>query len=205
MHNSGVINLSVLECSRLAGVKKSFYSSSACVYPEYNQMDPKSPKCAEASAYPAQPDSQYGSENLFSKRVYLAYMRNYGTRVRLGCFNNIFGPYGTWGGGREKAPAAIFRKVAEAADGEAIEICADGNQTRSFLYIEECLDGVCRLMESDFTAPVNIGSEEMVTINRLVQMIIDIAGKRLRIRHIPGAHGVRGRNSDNRLLWEQLG
>ena len=205
MHNSAVINLNILECGRLAGVQKVFYASSACIYPEYNQMDPQSPICTEDSAYPAQPDSEYGWEKLFSERLYRAYRRNYGMQVRLARFHNIFGPYGTWCGGREKAPAALCRKVAEAAEGGAIEIWGDGNQTRSFLYIDECLEGVRRLMDSDFTGPVNIGSEAMVTINSLVQMIMEIAGKHLYMRHVPGPQGVRGRNSDNRLLGEKLG
>jgi GDP-D-mannose 3',5'-epimerase len=205
MHNSAVINLNVLEYGRLAGVQKILYASSACVYPEYNQMDPQNPHCAEDSAYPAQPDSEYGWEKLFSERLYLAYLRNYGIQVRLARFHNIFGPYGTWEGGREKAPAALCRKVAEAAEGGAIEIWGDGHQTRSFLYIDECLEGVRRLMDSAFTGPVNIGSEEMVTINSLAQMLLEIAGKPLRLHHIPGPQGVRGRNSDNRLVGAQLG
>jgi nucleoside-diphosphate-sugar epimerase len=204
MHNSATINLNCLEYGRLAGVKKFFYSSSACMYPEYNQLDPNNPKCSEDSAYPAAPDSEYGWEKLFSERLYLAYMRNYGVQVRVARFHNIFGPEGTWCGGREKAPAALCRKVAEAGDGGAIEIWGDGCQTRSFLYIDECVEGVRRLMESDCAEPVNIGSEEMVTINQLATMIMDIAGKKLRIGHIPGPLGVRGRNSDNRLIREKL-
>ena len=205
MHNSGTINLNCLEYGRRAGVRKFFYSSSACMYPEYNQRDPDNPKCSEDSAYPAAPDSEYGWEKLFSERLYLAYMRNYGVEVRVARFHNIFGPEGTWSGGREKAPAALCRKVAEAPDGGEIEIWGDGNQTRSFLYIDECLEGVRRLMDSAFTGPVNIGSEEMVTINELAQTIMSIAGKKLRIRHVPGPLGVRGRNSDNRLIREKLG
>ena len=205
MHNSATINLNCLEYGRLAGVKKFFYSSSACMYPEYNQLDPNNPKCSEDSAYPAAPDSEYGWEKLFSERLYLAYMRNYGVQVRVARFHNIFGPEGTWCGGREKAPAALCRKVAEAGDGGAIEIWGDGCQTRSFLYIDECVEGVRRLMESDCAEPVNIGSEEMVTINQLATMIMDIAGKKLSIKHIPGPLGVRGRNSDNRLIREKLG
>lgn len=205
MHNSATINLNVLEFGVQAGVKRFFYSSSACIYPDYNQLDPDNPKCSEASAYPAAPDSDYGWEKLFSERLYLAYMRNHGVQVRIARFHNIFGPEGTWTGGREKAPAAICRKVAEAsADGE-IEIWGDGRQTRSFLYIDECLEGVRRLMDSDFPGPVNIGSEEMVTINHLVHMATEIAGKRISIRHIAGPTGVRGRNSDNRLIREKLG
>ena len=204
MHNSATINLNILEAGRLAGVRKFFYSSSACIYPEHNQTDPDNPKCFEASAYPAAPDSEYGWEKLFSERIYLAYMRNYGVQVRIARFHNIFGPEGTWCGGKEKAPAAICRKVAEANDGGEIEIWGDGKQTRSFLYIDECLEGVRRLVESDFAGPVNIGSEEMVTINQLAQMVIGIAQKRLSIRHIPGPLGVRGRNSDNHLIAERL-
>jgi len=209
MHNSATINLNTLEYGRKAGVKKFFYSSSACAYPEYNQTDPDNPKCSEDSAYPAAPDSEYGWEKLFSERLYLAYMRNHGIEVRVARFHNIFGPEGTWCGGREKAPAALCRKVAEAKEsGEIegeIEIWGDGRQTRSFLYIDECLDGIRRLMESEFTGPVNIGSEEMVTINQLAEMIMNVAGKQVRVRHIDGPLGVRGRNSDNRLIRERLG
>jgi len=204
MHNSATINLNCLEYGRVAGVKKFFYSSSACMYPEHNQMDPDNPKCSEDSAYPAAPDSEYGWEKLFSERLYLAYMRNYGVEVRVARFHNIFGPEGAWCGGREKAPAALCRKVAEAADGGEIEIWGDGKQTRSFLYIDECLEGSRRLMDSGFTGPVNVGSEEMVTINQLAAMIAEIAGKKLTIYHIPGPLGVRGRNSDNRLIREKL-
>lgn len=205
MHNSATINLNVLDLGCKAGVNRFFYSSSACIYPEYNQRDPQNPKCSEDSAYPAGPDSEYGWEKLFSERLYLAYMRNYGATVRVARFHNIFGPEGTWRGGREKAPAALCRKVAEADAGGEIEIWGDGLQTRSFLYVDECLEGVRRLMESDFAGPVNIGSEEMVTINELAQLVMEIAGKKLRIRHIPGPLGVRGRNSDNRLIEEKLG
>jgi len=205
MHNSALINLNVLEYNRLAGPKKLFYASSACVYPAYNQSDPNSPKCSEDSVYPAQPDSEYGWEKLFSERLYLAYMSNYGVEVRVARFHNIFGPEGTWCGGREKAPAAICRKVAEASGGDEVDVWGDGRQTRSFLYIDECLEGVRRLMESDFTGPVNIGSEELVTIDELARMVIEIAGKKLRIRHVPGPQGVRGRNSDNHLLYQRLG
>jgi nucleoside-diphosphate-sugar epimerase len=204
MHNSATINLNVLERGVCAGVKRFFYSSSACIYPEYNQLDPDNPKCSEESAYPAAPDSEYGWEKLFSERLYLAYMRNHGVQVRIARFHNIFGPEGTWTGGREKAPAAVCRKVAEAASHGEIEIWGDGRQTRSFLYIDECLEGVRRLMDSDFTGPVNIGSEEMVTINQLAELVMQIAGKELSIRHIQGPLGVRGRNSDNRLIMEKL-
>ncbi len=205
MRNSATINLNILEYGRLAGVKKFFYSSSACIYPEHNQLDPDNPKCSEESAYPAAPDSEYGWEKLFSERLYLSFMRNYGVQVRLARFHNIFGPEGTWTGGREKAPAALCRKVAEAPDKGEIEIWGDGKQTRSFLYIDECLEGVRRLMDSDFCGPVNIGSEEMVTINQLAEMAMEIGGKKLTIKHIKGPLGVRGRNSDNRLIAEKLG
>jgi nucleoside-diphosphate-sugar epimerase len=204
MHNSATINLNTLEFGRQTGVKKFFYSSSACAYPEYNQLDPDNPKCSEDSAYPAAPDSEYGWEKLFSERLYLAYMRNYGIEVRIARFHNIFGIEGTWNGGREKAPAALCRKVAEARAGSEIEIWGDGNQTRSFLYVDECIEGVRRLMDSEFTGPVNIGSEEMVTINQLAAMVMEVAGKKPAIRHIPGPLGVRGRNSDNRLIFEKL-
>lgn len=204
MHNSALINLNMLEACHKRNVKRIFYSSSACMYPEHNQMDPNNPKCSEDSAYPANPDSEYGWEKLFSERLYLAFHRNYGMDVRIARFHNIFGPEGTWTGGREKAPAAFCRKVAEAADGREIEMWGDGKQTRSFLYIDECLEGVLRLMRSDFIGPVNIGSEEMVSINQLAKMLMEIAGKRLTIQHIPGPQGVRGRNSDNRLIHQKL-
>ena len=205
LHNSATINLNMLEFGTRAGIKRFFYSSSACIYPEYNQLDPDNPKCSEESAYPAAPDSEYGWEKLFSERLYLAYMRNHGIQVRVARFHNIFGPDGTWQGGREKAPAAVCRKVAEAPDGGEIELWGDGKQTRSFLYVDECVEAVRRLMESDFTGPVNIGSEEMVTINRLAEMVMGIAGKKLGVRHISGPLGVRGRNSDNHLIRAKLG
>lgn len=205
MHNSATINLNVVHYGLNAGIKKIFYSSSACIYPEYNQMEPDNPKCSEDSAYPAAPDSEYGWEKLFSERMYLAYHRNYGLNIRIARFHNIFGPEGTWEGGKEKAPAAFCRKVAYAKNGSEIEMWGDGRQTRSFLYIDECLEGIRRLMDSDFIGPVNIGSEEMVTINELVQMIIKIAGKKLSIKHIDGPLGVRGRNSDNKLIMQKLG
>ena len=205
MHNSATINLNVLDACSRRNIKNVFYSSSACMYPSHNQEDPDNPNCAENSAYPANPDSEYGWEKLFSERLYLAYNRNYGMNCRISRFHNIFGPEGTWAGGREKAPAAICRKVASARDNGTIEIWGDGKQTRSFLYIDECLEGVVRLMRSSFTGPVNIGSEEMVTINQLADMVIKIAGKRLSITHVPGPEGVRGRRSDNRLIREKLG
>lgn len=205
MHNSATINLNVLDAARKQGVQKVFYSSSACMYPAYNQEDPDNPNCAESSAYPAAPDSEYGWEKLFSERVYLAFNRNYGMQNRVARFHNIFGPEGTWTGGKEKAPAAICRKVAMARDGDEIEIWGDGLQTRSFLFVDECVDGVLRLTRSEFEGPVNIGSEEMVTINQLVDLVADIAGKRIEKKHISGPTGVRGRNSDNRLIQERLG
>jgi nucleoside-diphosphate-sugar epimerase len=205
MHNSATINLNMLHYGIKAGVRKFFYSSSACIYPDYNQMDPLNPKCNEESAYPAAPDSEYGWEKLFSERLYFSYMRNYKVAVRVARFHNIFGPEGTWNGGKEKAPAAMCRKVAEAEEGSEIEIWGDGQQTRSFLYIDECLEGVRRLVDSEFIGPVNIGSEEMVTINQLAELVMKIAGKKLTIRHITGPLGVRGRNSDNKLIGEKLG
>ena len=205
MHNSAQINLNILDAAYKSGVKKIFYSSSACIYPAYNQVDPNNPKCSEDSAYPAAPDSEYGWEKLFSERLYLSYYRNYGVQVRIARFHNIFGPEGTWTGGKEKAPAAICRKVAETPNNGIIELWGDGKQTRSFLYIDECLEGVVRLMKQDkFTGPVNIGSEEMVTINQLAEMAMDISGKKLKIKHVKGPLGVRGRNSDNRLLKKTL-
>jgi len=205
MHNSATINLNIANQAVKAQVKKIFYSSSACMYPSFNQEDPDNPKCSEDSAYPADPDSEYGWEKLFSERLYFAYKRNYGLNVKVARFHNIFGPYGTWQGGKEKAPAALCRKVAEADDNGVIEIWGDGKQTRSFLYIDECLEAIRRLMDSDFSGPVNIGSEEMVTINKLGEMISEIAGKNLSIRNITGPTGVRGRNSDNHLIKEKLG
>jgi nucleoside-diphosphate-sugar epimerase len=204
MHNSATINLNIVEAGRVAGVKRFFYSSSACIYPAYNQMDPDNPKCSEESAYPAEPDSEYGWEKLFSERLYFAYMRNHGLHVRVARFHNIFGPEGTWRGGREKSPAALCRKVVEAPAGGTIEVWGDGKQTRSFLYVEECVDAVRRMMESDFPGPLNVGSEEMVSINQLAGIIQDIAGKPLTIKNIPGPLGVRGRNSDNHLIREKL-
>jgi GDP-D-mannose 3',5'-epimerase len=204
MHNSAMINLNVCNESVKQKIKKIFYSSSACIYPEYNQLDPENPNCEESSAYPAEPDSEYGWEKLFSERLYLAYKKNYGLDVRIARFHNIFGPYGTFEGGKEKSPAALCRKVAQALDGSEIEVWGDGLQTRSFLYIDECIEGVRRLMESDFEGPVNIGSEEMVTINELAENIIDISGKEIHIKNIPGPTGVRGRNSDNKLIEEKL-
>lgn len=201
MTNSALINL--MCCRNLIGTKsKVFYSSSACMYPAYNQEDPNNPNCTEASAYPAAPDSEYGWEKLFSERLFLSYQRNYGIPVRIARFHNIYGPLGTWRGGKEKAPAAICRKVIEAKD--EIEIWGDGEQTRSFLYIDECIEGIRRLMNSEFSGPVNLGSEEMVTINQLVDIACAIEGKQLNKKHISGPTGVRGRNSDNKLIKEKL-
>jgi len=207
MHNSASINLNILDAVHKFndGRTKVFYSSSACMYPEHNQLDPDNPNCAEDSAYPANPDSEYGWEKLFSERLYLAYNRNHNIPVRIARFHNIFGPLGTWDGGREKAPAAMCRKIAQAPDGGEIEVWGDGNQTRSFLYIDECLEGVRRLMESDWTGPVNIGSDEMVTINQLSDYVSEVAGKKITRMHIPGPLGVAGRNSDNNLIHEKLG
>ena len=205
MHNSALINLNVLDTAIRTGVKKIFYSSSACMYPEHNQLDPENPNCEESSAYPANPDSEYGWEKLFSERLYLAYNRNYGLDVKIARFHNIFGPYGTYKGGKEKAPAAMCRKVAECLDGGEIEVWGDGQQTRSFLYIDECIDGILRLMDSDFKGPVNIGSEEILSINQLAKNVIDISGKEIYIKNIEGPTGVRGRNSDNKLIREKLG
>lgn len=205
MHNSALINLHVVQRCRTVGTGRMFFSSSACVYPAYNQLDPENPRCSENSAYPAAPDSEYGWEKLFSERLFLTFARNHGIPVRIARLHNIFGPEGTWRGGREKAPAALCRKVLEAGDGGELEIWGDGKQTRSFLCINDCIEGIRRLTTSAVTGPVNIGSEEMVTIDGLAGMIIALSGKRLRIRHVPGPVGVRGRNSDNRLLRESLG
>jgi nucleoside-diphosphate-sugar epimerase len=205
MHNSATINLNILDACHRRNNDRIFYSSSACMYPEFNQMDPDNPNCAEDSAYPAQPDSEYGWEKLFSERLYLAFGRNYGMQVRVARFHNIFGPQGSWNDGREKAPAALCRKVAMAPNGGEIEVWGDGKQTRSFLFIDECLEGTIRLLRSDWTGPVNLGSDEMVSINQLAEMIIGISGKRLAVKNIKGPLGVRGRNSDNRLIAKTLG
>jgi GDP-D-mannose 3',5'-epimerase len=205
MHNSATINLNMADACVKEGVKKVFYSSSACIYPERDQLNPDTPGLREASAYPAAPDSEYGWEKLFSERMYLAYQRNFGLEVHIARFHNIFGPEGTWTGGREKAPAAFCRKVAETPQGGEIEMWGDGEQTRSFLFIDECLEGVRRLMESDFAGPVNIGSDEQISINGLAKMAMKVAGKNLTIKHIPGPLGVRGRNSENSLIEEKLG
>jgi nucleoside-diphosphate-sugar epimerase len=205
MHSSALINLNIVHEAVKKSIKKIFYSSSACMYPEHNQLDPNNPNCEESSAYPANPDSEYGWEKLFSERLYLAYARNYGLDVRIARFHNIFGPQGTWIGGKEKAPAAICRKVADSLMDEEIEIWGDGKQTRSFLYIDECIEGIRRLMDSEFTGPVNIGSDQMISINDLTKLVIKIAGKRAGIKNISGPTGVRGRTSDNTLIKEKLG
>lgn len=205
MHNSAQINLNIAKLSVQKKVSKLFFSSSACVYPKFNQRDEKCPDCSELSAYPADPDSEYGWEKLFSERMYLAFYKNQGLNVRIARFHNIFGTEGPWQGGREKAPAAICRKIAMAKEGGSVEIWGDGKQTRSFLYIDECLKGIEKMMRSDFTGPLNIGSEEMVSINKMAKMIIKISGKKLKIKHVSGIQGVRGRNSDNCLARKKLG
>ncbi|MEY2955553.1 MAG: NAD-dependent epimerase/dehydratase family protein [Gemmobacter sp.] len=206
MHNSATINLNILDACHRRNVRRIFYSSSACMYPEHNQTDPDAPVTREDSAYPANPDSEYGWEKLFSERLYLAYARNHGIEARVARYHNIFGPEGSWTGGREKAPAALCRKVAETPEGGTIEIWGDGRQTRSFLFVDDCLDATLRLTRSEnFAGPVNIGSEEMVTINDLARIVMDVAAKPLGIRHIPGPQGVRGRNSHNDLIREKLG
>lgn len=205
MHNSATINLNLVDRCHKRNIRRIFYSSSACMYPAYNQQDPDNPVCSEESAYPAEPDSEYGWEKLFSERLFLAYNRNHFMSARVARYHNIFGPEGTWTGGKEKAPAAICRKVAMARSGDAIEIWGDGTQTRSFLFIDECVEGTIRLTRSAFEGPVNIGSEEMVTINQLVDLISEISGKTIVKNHIDGPLGVRGRNSDNRLVAEKLG
>ena len=205
VHNSMLINLNVLNEAQKKNIKKIFYASSACVYNEHNQLDPENPNCKEDSVYPAQPDSEYGWEKLFSERLYTTYNRNYGIDIRIARFHNIFGPEGTFYGGKEKAPAAICRKVADSLmDGE-IEVWGDGLQTRSFLYIDEAIEGVRRLMNSDYKEPINIGSEEIISMNGLAAIVIELAGKRATIKNIPGPQGVRGRTSDNTLIKEKLG
>jgi GDP-D-mannose 3',5'-epimerase len=204
MHNSALINVNVCERASKKTKARVFYSSSACIYPERNQLDPNNPVCEESTAYPAEPDSEYGWEKIFSERLYLSFLRNKGLDVRIARFHNIFGPEGTWRGGREKAPAALCRKVAEANDGDTIEVWGPGTQTRSFLYIDECIEGVQKLMNSDFIGPVNIGSQEIISINDLARMVIGISGKELFVKNVPGPMGVMGRCSDNRLIWEKL-
>ncbi len=205
MHDSALINLNVLEKCRQIGVDKTFYSSSACIYPLYNQLSPDNPKCAENSAYPADPDTEYGWEKLFSERLYQAYAKDYGMDVRIARFHNIFGPQGTWQGGREKAPAALCRKIAAAKEGGTIEIWGKGDQTRSFLYIDECIEGIRRILLAEKKPPIlNVGSEEMIGINDLAYLIAKIAGKHIYIQNIQGPEGVRGRKSDNALIREAL-
>jgi GDP-D-mannose 3',5'-epimerase len=205
MHNSATINLNILDACLRRDSRRIFYSSSACMYPEHNQIDPNNPNCEESSAYPANPDSEYGWEKLFSERLYLAFGRNYNFQPRIARYHNIFGPEGTWKGGREKAPAALCRKVAETKNGGQVEVWGDGNQTRSFLFIDECIEGSVRLMRSNFTGPVNIGSDEMITINNLLALVANVADKKIYRKNISGPLGVRGRNSDNRLISEKLG
>jgi GDP-D-mannose 3', 5'-epimerase len=205
MHNSALININMVEACRLSGAKKIFYASSACIYPEYNQRDPLNPRCSEDSAYPAAPDTEYGWEKLFSERLYRSYAKDYDMHIRIARFHNIFGPEGTWHGGREKAPAALCRKIAAVANGGAIDVWGKGDQTRSFLYIDECVEGIRRLMNSDIETVLNIGSEEMISINDLAHLIAKIAGKEITINNIEGPEGVRGRNSDNHLIAEKLG
>jgi nucleoside-diphosphate-sugar epimerase len=204
MRNSTIINLNILDSCRRSQSQRIFYSSSACIYPKFNQLDTENPNLTENSAYPAQPDSDYGWERLYGERLYLAFHRNYNLKVRIARFHNIFGPEGTWQGGKEKVPAAICRKVSEASDGGSIDMWGDGEQTRTFLYIDECIEGSIRLMRSDWTGPVNIGSEEIVSINQLAKMVMKIAGKKLTINHTEGPQGVRGRKSDNLLISQKL-
>jgi len=205
MHNSTLINLNVLKVCSEYGIKKVLYTSSACVYPEYNQMDENTPSCVEDSVYPAEPDSEYGWEKLYGERLYLSFRKNYGIDTKIARLHNIFGPMGTYDGGKEKAPAAICRKVVKAGDGDFIEVWGDGKQTRSFLYIDECVEGLRRLMKSDVITPINVGSEEMISINDFTKMIIRISGKNISIKNIDGPLGVRGRNSDNKLIKKLLG
>jgi GDP-D-mannose 3', 5'-epimerase len=205
MHNSAQINLNVLEAIRQRNCKRVFYSSSACIYPDFKQLNPDNPGLREQDAYPANPDSEYGWEKLFSERLFRAYARNCGIQPRIARYHNIFGPEGAWNDGREKAPAAVCRKVAMAADGGTVEIWGDGEQTRSFLYIDECLDGTTRLMRSDCEEPLNVGSDEMVSINALVRVTAQVAEKRIGIAHVEGPLGVRGRNSNNERISERLG
>ncbi len=205
MRNAALININVLDACRRNGAGTVFFSSSACVYPLFNQQDPSNPICEEASAYPALPDSEYGWEKLFAERLYLAHARNHRMTCRIARYHNIFGPEGAWRGGREKAPAALCRKVAMAPDGGEIEVWGDGEQTRSFLYVDECIEATLRLTRSDCAEPLNVGSEEMIPIDALAREIASIAGKTISIRHVSGPTGVRGRNSDNRLIRERLG
>ena len=204
MYNSALINLNVVNAVFRRNIKRVFYSSSACMYPEHNQLDPENPKCNEDSAYPADPDSEYGWEKLFSERLFLAYGRNKGIEPRIARYHNIFGPLGSWNDGREKAPAALCRKVAEVESGGIIDLWGDGLQTRSFLFIDDCIEATKKLTRSNWEGPVNIGSEEMIAINDLAFLIASIAGKKIEINNIPGPVGVRGRNSDNYLIKKKL-
>ena len=204
MYNSVQINLNILNEMVKKNIKKVFYSSSACMYPGHNQLDPDNPNCEESSAYPANPDSEYGWEKLFSERLYMAYSRNYNIRVRIARFHNVFGPFGVWQGGKEKAPAALCRKVAEVPDGGNIEVWGDGNQTRSFLYIDDCIDGIHHIMAGEYDKPLNLGSDRLISINELIQLIAAVAKKQINIINIPGPTGVRGRNSHNKLIKEVI-
>lgn len=204
MHNSAMINLNIASEMTKKGVKKVFYTSSACVYPEHNQEDPDNPLCSEDSVYPADPDSEYGWEKLFSERIYLAYAKNHGLDIRIARLHNIYGPQGSWNDGREKAPAALCRKVAMCATGGNIEVWGPGIQTRSFLYIDECIKGIHKLMDSDVKQPINLGSERLISINELVELISKIADKEITVVNIEGPRGVMGRNSHNKLIKELL-
>jgi nucleoside-diphosphate-sugar epimerase len=205
MYNSASINLNVLQSCLNRNIKRVFYSSSACIYPSHNQLDPQNPLCSEESAYPANPDSEYGWEKLFSERLYLSYNRNHGMECRIARYHNIFGSEGTWEGGKEKAPAALCRKVAECPNNGVIQVWGDGMQTRSFLHVSECIEGSLKLMRGEFVGPVNIGSEEMISINDLAKMVISISNKKISVQNVSGPEGVRGRNSDNKLIFKSLG
>jgi len=205
MHNSAMINLNIAHEMMKKGIKRVFYSSSACMYPAYNQEDPDNPLLSEESAYPAAPDSEYGWEKLFSERVFMAFAKNYGFRSRIARFHNIFGPLGSWNNGKEKSPAALCRKIAMCNDEGIIEVWGPGTQTRSFLFIEECIDGIHRIMESDFDQPLNLGSERMISINNLVLLIAKLVGKNISIKNVPGPTGVMGRTSHNKLIEESIG
>lgn len=205
MTNSAIINLNVLQCMVKANIKNVFYSSSACAYPDYNQLDPDNPLCTEESVYPANPDSEYGWEKLFSERLYMSYARNYGLNVRIARFHNIFGPYGSWNNGKEKAPAALCRKVAMAKENDTIEIWGPGTQTRTFLYIDECITGIEKIMQSDYKYPLNLGSENLISINDLALLVASVANKKINIKNVEGPVGVMGRKSDNTLIFKELG
>lgn len=205
MHNSASINLNVCHEMVKKGVKRVFYTSSACMYPEHNQLDPNNPHCEESSAYPANPDSEYGWEKLFSERLFMAFGKNYGIRVRIARLHNVFGPYGSWNNGKEKAPAALCRKVAKTKDGGTLDVWGPGTQTRSFLFINECIEGIHKIVASDYGQPLNLGSERMISINELVTLIAQLAGKEVKINNIPGPLGVMGRNSHNDLIRKEIG